>query len=48
MKEAMVIKHHSLDMGEFLQNDPFKRKEYKYAFQKDSNSSLLNKTLVKP
>jgi hypothetical protein len=36
----------SLEMGSFYRNDPFKKKEYKCAFQKDSNGSLLNKTLV--
>jgi hypothetical protein len=35
----------SLEMGSFYRNDPFKRKSIN-ALSKDSNGSLLNKTLV--
>jgi hypothetical protein len=40
-----VIKHQPLDMGSFTETILLK-KEYKCAFKKDSNGSLLNKTLV--
>jgi hypothetical protein len=33
-------------MGSFYRNDPFKRKSINALFKKDSNGSLLNKTLV--
>jgi hypothetical protein len=36
----------SLEMGSFYRNDPFKRKSINALFKKDSNGSLLNKTLV--